>query len=71
MNETRSDTNEKPRVAVLTLQERLRLRAETLCAEETVEAWARGESVRPSTDARLREAAARLGITVPVNGSAA
>jgi hypothetical protein len=47
----------------LTPRERHLLRAETLCAEETIDAWAtKSRPVREATAARLDEAARKLGI---------
>lgn len=55
-------TQPKEPRATLTPRDVARLRAETMCKESTIRAWARGESVRDATDARITRAANRLGI---------
>jgi hypothetical protein len=54
-----------PRALSLSTRDRLRLRAETLCDESTIDRWARGDAVKPATDARLVGAARKLKIQVP------
>ncbi len=46
----------------LSARDRARLRAETLCAEDTIRRWARGDSVRQASAERLLEAAHKLHI---------
>ena len=49
----------------VTTRDRARLRAETLCANDTIGRWLNGKPVRPATHERLAEAAQKLGICVP------
>jgi hypothetical protein len=51
----------KPR-ATLTTHDVARIRAETMCDESTIRAWAKGALVRQATDVRIKRAAAKLGI---------
>ena len=46
----------------LTSHERLLLRVETLCADETVDSWANRGPVREANAIRLERAARKLGI---------
>ena len=39
------------------------LRARSLCAEETIQRWWRGDPVKPVTDARLNHAAEEIGLS--------
>jgi hypothetical protein len=49
----------------LTVMQRAQLRAKTMCADETIDAWWSGRrAVRPATAARLGAAAGELGIVV-------
>ena len=60
---------DSPQAPSLSTRDRLRLRAESLCDESTIDRWARGDAVKPATDARLTGAARRLRIRVPARAT--